>query len=95
MNLKSVAIISVFTLINSIAIGQLTTDHNMPTVKTANGTLMGTELSGISMFKGVPYAQPPVGDLRWKEPQPVKNWEGTAWPIISLREPCSFLYTAI
>ncbi len=48
----------------------------MPTVKTANGILQGTELSGISMFKGVPYAQPPVGDLRWKEPQQVKNWEG-------------------
>ncbi len=77
MNLKSIAVISVFALINSIAFAQLTTDHNMPTVKTANGTLMGTELSGISMFKGVPYAQPPVGDLRWKEPQPVKNWEGT------------------
>jgi para-nitrobenzyl esterase len=29
------------------------------------------------MFKGIPFAQPPIGDLRWKEPQPVKNWEGT------------------
>ena len=34
-------------------------------------------MSGISVFKGIPYAQPPVGDLRWKEPQPVKDWEGT------------------
>ena len=30
-----------------------------------------------AMFKGIPFAQPPVGELRWKEPQPVKNWEGT------------------
>ncbi|MGF7217434.1 para-nitrobenzyl esterase [Spirosoma lacussanchae] len=46
-----------------------------PRVRTANGTLEGTlESSGIRSFKGVPFAQPPVGELRWKEPQPVKNW---------------------
>jgi para-nitrobenzyl esterase len=38
--------------------------------------LQGIQSSGISMFKGVPFAEPPVGGLRWKEPQPVKNWEG-------------------
>lgn len=46
-------------------------------VKTANGTVEGvTEKSGIRSFKGVPFAQPPVGELRWKEPRPVKNWQG-------------------
>ena len=46
-------------------------------VKTANGTLQGiTEKSGIRSFKGVPFAAPPVGNLRWREPQPVKNWTG-------------------
>lgn len=46
-------------------------------VKTTNGTLEGvTEASGIRSYKGIPYAQPPVGDLRWKEPQPAKNWTG-------------------
>ncbi len=45
-------------------------------VKTANGILEGTNDSGIRTFKGIPFAQPPVGDLRWKEPQPVKTWEG-------------------
>lgn len=29
---------------------------------------------GIAVFKGIPYAAPPVGDLRWKEPQPVEPW---------------------
>ena len=28
------------------------------------------------MWKGIPYAQPPTGDLRWKEPQPVAAWQG-------------------
>jgi para-nitrobenzyl esterase len=46
-------------------------------VKTANGTVEGvTEKSGIRAFKGIPFAQPPVGELRWKEPQPPKNWAG-------------------
>lgn len=49
-----------------------------PRVKIANGELEGTadQASGIRMFKGIPFAQPPVGDLRWKEPQPVQNWTG-------------------
>ena len=45
-------------------------------VKTANGTLEGVDESGVRAFKGVPFAAPPVGDLRWREPQPVKNWTG-------------------
>ena len=47
-------------------------------VKIENGILEGTtnEATGIRSFKGIPFAQPPVGDLRWKEPQPAKNWEG-------------------
>ena len=46
-------------------------------VKTANGMVEGiVENSGIQSFKGIPFAAPPVGDLRWKEPQPVKNWQG-------------------
>ncbi|WP_254412272.1 carboxylesterase/lipase family protein [Dyadobacter diqingensis] len=48
-----------------------------PQIKTANGVVEGViEPSGIHAFKGIPFAQPPVGELRWKEPQPVKNWEG-------------------
>ena len=47
-------------------------------VKTANGLVEATVQagSGVRSFKGIPFAQPPVGDLRWREPQPVKNWKG-------------------
>jgi para-nitrobenzyl esterase len=45
-------------------------------VKTVNGIVEGTNESGIRIFKGIPFAAPPVGDLRWKEPRPVKNWQG-------------------
>jgi len=54
------------------------TAHAADIVKTANGVLEGTSnrATGIRMFKGVPFAQPPVGDLRWKEPQLPKDWIG-------------------
>jgi para-nitrobenzyl esterase len=47
-------------------------------VKTANGTTNGTlgEDGTIRIYRGLPFGAPPVGDLRWREPQPVKNWEG-------------------
>src|SRR4026208_1695629 len=47
-------------------------------IKTENGTIDGTvEKSGVRSFKGIPFAAPPVGNFRWKEPQPAKNWQGT------------------
>lgn len=45
-------------------------------VKTSNGTLEGAPDKGVRSFKGVPFGAPPVGDLRWKPPQAVKNWTG-------------------
>lgn len=47
-------------------------------VKIANGTLEGSsdQASGLRSFKGIPFGEPPIGDLRWKPPQPVKNWQG-------------------
>jgi para-nitrobenzyl esterase len=47
-------------------------------VKTANGTLESNAAAkdGVRSFKGVPFAQPPVGALRWREPQPPKDWSG-------------------
>ena len=47
-------------------------------VQTANGTVegRGVQPSGVRIFRGIPFAQPPIGDLRWREPQPVDNWKG-------------------
>src|SRR5215475_7900000 len=48
-----------------------------PTVKITGGQIRGALLDkGGAVFKGIPYAQPPVGDLRWREPIPVKPWSG-------------------
>jgi para-nitrobenzyl esterase len=37
---------------------------------------VGTGTAGVTLFKGIPYAAPPVGALRWKAPQPVVPWDG-------------------
>jgi len=45
-------------------------------VKVEGGTIRGIVTKDLLIFKGVPFAAPPVGELRWKAPQPVKKWEG-------------------
>lgn len=53
-----------------------TSMENPGEVKTTNGLVSGFTKGDIRIFKGIPFARPPVGDLRWKAPQPVKNWDG-------------------
>lgn len=45
-----------------------------PLVTTSNGPISGVERDRVRVFKGIPFAAPPVGELRWKPPQPVKPW---------------------
>src|ERR1700733_3417573 len=46
-------------------------------IKTPSGALRGAAQDGMHSFLGVPYARPPVGDLRWRAPQPLPAWAGT------------------
>ena len=46
-------------------------------VSTSAGSLRGTDVDGIAVFKGIPYAAPPVGRLRFRAPAPVETWDGT------------------
>ncbi len=55
-------------------------------VRTASGVVegAGAQRSGVRVFKGIPFAAPPVGDLRWKAPQPVASWDGVR-PAVAVR----------
>jgi para-nitrobenzyl esterase len=50
--------------------------HAADEVKIDSGRLKGATRDGVTSFKGIPFAAPPVGNLRWRPPQPVKAWDG-------------------
>ncbi|RKP53772.1 carboxylesterase family protein [Pararobbsia silviterrae] len=60
-------------------------------VTTQSGRVAGSTDDGVESFKGIPYAQPPIGALRWRAPQPVHPWQGvkqaTAYGKDCLQEP--------
>ena len=64
------AVLAVIICVAAPALAQIST------VKITRGTVEGVVKDGIASFKGIPFAAPPVGDLRWRSPQPVKPWEG-------------------
>ncbi|MGO7205595.1 carboxylesterase family protein, partial [Rhizobium ruizarguesonis] len=47
------------------------------TVTIDSGMLKGERSGTVVSFKGIPYAAPPVGDLKWRNPRPMKPWSGT------------------
>ena len=46
------------------------------TLKVEGGLLQGTVEDGLRVYRGIPYAAAPVGDLRWRPPQPPSKWDG-------------------
>src|ERR1700710_262214 len=62
---------------NAAASTSYLTPQSLPDqIEISEGALEGIQENGVWSFKGIPYAQPPVGDLRWREPQPVGGWAG-------------------
>lgn len=64
-------------LIASLALGLLTTIAAPQNVRTSGGLVAGVALPhGVRVFKGIPFAAPPLGARRWRPPQPAKPWRG-------------------
>jgi para-nitrobenzyl esterase len=63
-----------------VAFGAVSTaglaDAERPLVAIETGKVLGTVENGINSFKGIPYATPPVGEFRWRPPQPPVAWDG-------------------
>src|SRR3954469_1380256 len=56
--------------------GMLWSSAAFGAVTTETGQVEGTEQSGMAVYLGIPFAAPPVGNLRWKAPQPAAKWTG-------------------
>src|SRR5438128_3157428 len=66
-----------------------TATDTAPTAAVAGGQVRGSLLAQSgAVFKAIPYAQPPVGDLRWRQPVPVKSWTGVR-DATALGAPCA------
>ncbi|WP_052074607.1 carboxylesterase/lipase family protein [Shewanella mangrovi] len=51
-------------------------DRQQPVANTHTGQIAGTRQDQLAIFKGIPYAAPPVGERRWRAPQPAEAWQG-------------------
>ena len=67
-----------FFIILAAALALVSCKETNPVLTIDGGQVQGVkgDLKGVYIYKGIPYAAPPIGDLRWKEPQPVVPWEG-------------------
>ena len=61
-----------------------TRSASRPEVRTSAGTLRGRWEAGVAVFRGIPFAEPPVGALRFAAPRPVRGWGGVR-DAVSLR----------
>ncbi len=60
----------------AIGVGSVASLQTPPPVRVESGELQGVVGEGVESFKGIPFAAPPVGDLRWRPPQPAAKWTG-------------------
>ena len=67
---------TLLSLIIIIALYSCSSSSSSEVVETSKGKLQGYEKNGVNYFLGIPYAEAPIGELRWQPPKPVKAWQG-------------------
>src|SRR6476660_350494 len=68
---------SLAALVMAMSVGAAALPQSSPPIVTIDtGQLQGVVSDDVVSFKGIPFAAPPVGDLRWRPPQPVSKWTG-------------------
>lgn len=63
-------------LLIALAFASVITNTNAEVIAVGSGKLEGERVGDVVRYMGVPYAQPPVGELRWRAPRPAKPWKG-------------------
>jgi para-nitrobenzyl esterase len=76
MQTKALALAAILLALCALPWGSAQAQSDGPIVQTQDGAVRGARDGDVIAFKGVPFAAPPVGDLRWRAPQPVKAWSG-------------------
>jgi para-nitrobenzyl esterase len=59
-----------------MAVAEAGTSGAEPEVRTAAGRVRGSREDGVAVFRGIPYAEPPIGALRFAAPRPARHWSG-------------------
>ena len=59
-----------------IGVGSAASQEAPTPVRVDSGQVQGVIADGVESFKGIPFAEPPVGELRWRPPQPAASWTG-------------------